>query len=313
MSGGGWLSRLKAGLAKSSSRLVDGIAGVFTRRRLDDAAVQELEDVLISADLGPATAARLAGGLAARRIDREVDAEEIRGLLADDIADILAPVAIEPMIAAENKPHVVMVVGVNGTGKTTTIGKLAKRFVNEGHSVVLAAGDTFRAAAIEQLGVWGERTGCPVISSKIGSDASGLVYEAVEKARSIGADILLIDTAGRLHNKTDLMAELEKIQRVIRKLDPSAPHEVLLVLDATTGQNAIAQVETFREMVSITGLVVTKLDGTAKGGVLVALADRFGLPVRAIGVGEGIDDLRPFSAQEYARNLMGLEPENPAP
>jgi fused signal recognition particle receptor len=313
MSSGGWLSRLKAGLAKSSSRLVDGIAGVFTRRRLDDAAVQELEDVLISADLGPATAARLAGGLAARRIDREVDAEEIRGLLADDIADILAPVAIEPMIAAENKPHVVMVVGVNGTGKTTTIGKLAKRFVNEGHSVVLAAGDTFRAAAIEQLGVWGERTGCPVISSKIGSDASGLVYEAVEKARSIGADILLIDTAGRLHNKTDLMAELEKIQRVIRKLDPSAPHEVLLVLDATTGQNAIAQVETFREMVSITGLVVTKLDGTAKGGVLVALADRFGLPVRAIGVGEGIDDLRPFSAREYARNLMGLEPENPAP
>ncbi|MEL0111517.1 MAG: signal recognition particle-docking protein FtsY [Rickettsiales bacterium] len=313
MSSGGWLSRLKAGLAKSSSRLVDGIAGVFTRRRLDDAAVQELEDVLISADLGPATAARLAGGLAARRIDREVDAEEIRALLADDIADILAPVAVEPMIASEHKPHVVMVVGVNGTGKTTTIGKLAKRFVDEGRSVVLAAGDTFRAAAIEQLGVWGERTGCPVISSKIGSDASGLVYEAVEKARSIGADMLLIDTAGRLHNKTDLMAELEKIQRVIRKLDPSAPHEVLLVLDATTGQNAIAQVETFGEMVSITGLVVTKLDGTAKGGVLVALADRFGLPVRAIGVGEGIDDLRPFSAREYARNLMGLEPENPAP
>ena len=311
MSGGGWFSRLKAGLSKSSSRLIDGIAGVFTRRRLDATAIEELEDVLITADLGPATAARLAGGLAKRRIERDIDADEVRGMLAEDIADILAPVAVELEIKPENRPHIVLVVGVNGTGKTTTIGKLAQQLVLDGKNVMLAAGDTFRAAAIEQLGVWGERTGCPVVARETGSDASGLIYDAVERARSANADVLLVDTAGRLHNKRNLMAELEKIQRVIQKLDPNAPHDVVLVLDATTGQNAIAQVETFKEMVSVTGLVVTKLDGTAKGGVLVALADRFGLPVRAIGVGEGIDDLQSFSARDFARNLMGLDTEGP--
>ena len=312
MSGGGWFSRLKAGLSKSSSRLIDGIAGVFTRRRLDATAIEELEDVLITADIGPATAARLAGGLAKRRIERDIDADEVRGMLAEDIADILAPVAVELEIKPENRPHIVLVVGVNGTGKTTTIGKLAQQLVLDGKNVMLAAGDTFRAAAIEQLGVWGERTGCPVVARETGSDASGLIYDAVERARSANADVLLVDTAGRLHNKRNLMAELEKIQRVIQKLDPNAPQNVVLVLDATTGQNAIAQVETFKEMVSVTGLVVTKLDGTAKGGVLVALADRFALPVHAIGVGEGIDDLQPFSARDFARNLMGLDTENPA-
>ena len=308
---GGWLSRLKSGLAKSSSRLVDGIAGVFTRRRLDAEAIEELEDVLITADLGPATAARLAGQLADRRIERDVEADEVRRLLADDIAAILEPVA-EPLKFDGSTPHIVLVVGVNGAGKTTTIGKLAKQMIDEGRSVLLAAGDTFRAAAIEQLGVWGERTGCRVVARETGSDPSGLIYDAIEQARESNVDVLLIDTAGRLHNKANLMAELEKIQRVIAKLDPTAPHEVLMVLDATTGQNAISQVETFKEMVSITGLVVTKLDGTAKGGVLVALADRFGLPVRAIGVGERIEDLRAFSARDFARNLMGLDANSSA-
>lgn len=311
MSETGWIRRLKAGLSKSSSRLVDGIADVFTRRRLDAKAIEDLEDLLITADLGPATAARLAGGLAERRIERNVDAEEVRALLAEDIAAILEPVSARLEIDSTNHPHIILVVGVNGTGKTTTIGKLAHHLAGIGHSVMLAAGDTFRAAAIEQLSVWGERTNCPVIAKESGSDASGLVYEAIEQARASAADILLVDTAGRLHNKTNLMAELEKIQRVVRKLDAEAPHEVLLVLDATTGQNAIVQVETFCEMVSVTGLVVTKLDGTAKGGVLVALADRFSLPVRAIGVGEGIDDLKPFSADEFAHNLMGLEANRP--
>ena len=313
MSESNWFGRLKAGLSKSSTRLVDGIAGVFTRRKLDAEAVGELEDVLITADLGPAAAARLASALAERRIERDVDADEVRGLLADDIADILAPAAEGLNIDSGNRPHIILVVGVNGTGKTTTIGKLAHRLVAEGKSVMLAAGDTFRAAAIEQLSIWANRTGCPVVAKESGSDASGLVYEAIERARSAGSDVLLIDTAGRLHNKANLMAELEKIQRVIQKLDATAPHEVLLTIDATTGQNAIAQVETFGDMVSVTGLVLTKLDGTAKGGVLVALAERFQLPVRAIGVGEGIDDLRPFSARAFARNLMGFDAENPTP
>ena len=311
MSESSWFGRLKAGLSKSSTRLVDGIAGVFTRRKLDAEAVEELEDVLITADLGPAAAAQLASALAERRIEGDVDADEVRGLLADDIAEILAPAAEDLNVDSGNRPHIILVVGVNGTGKTTTIGKLAHRLVAEGKSVMLAAGDTFRAAAIEQLGIWGDRTGCPVVAKESGSDASGLVYEAIERARSAGTDVLLIDTAGRLHNKANLMAELEKIQRVIRKLDATAPHEVLLILDATTGQNAIAQVETFGDMVSVTGLVLTKLDGTAKGGVLVALAERFHLPVRAIGVGEGIDDLRPFSARNFARNLMGFDAEDP--
>lgn len=309
MTGGGWLGRLRAGLARSSAKLVDGIAGVFSRRRLDAEAIEELEDVLITADLGPTTAARLASGLAERRIERDVDPEEVREMLADDIARLLEPVAQPLEIDPAHRPHIVLVVGVNGTGKTTTIGKLARHLVERGHSVMLAAGDTFRAAAIEQLAVWGERTGCPVVARETGADAAGLVYDAIERARAAGSDVLLIDTAGRLHNKADLMAELQKILRVIRKLDGTAPHDVLLVLDATTGQNALSQVEIFRDMVSVTGLVVTKLDGTAKGGVLVALAERFGLPVRALGVGEGVDDLRPFSATVFARNLMGLSSE----
>jgi fused signal recognition particle receptor len=312
MSGGRWFGRLKAGLSKSSSRLVDGIGGVFARRRLDVDAIKELEDLLITADLGPTTAARLAAGLTKRRIERDINANEVRGFLAEDILEILAPVAIELEIKPENHPHIVLFVGVNGTGKTTTIGKLAKQLVLDGKTVMLAAGDTFRAAAIEQLGVWGDRTGCTVIAGETGSDASGLIYNAVERAQLANADVLLVDTAGRLHNKTNLMTELQKIQRVIQKLDPNAPQDVVLVLDATTGQNAITQVETFKEMVSVTGLVVTKLDGTAKGGVLVALADRFALPVHAIGIGEGIDDLQPFSARDFARNLMGLNTEDPA-
>jgi len=303
---GGWLSRLRAGLSKSTDRLVDGIAAVFARGRLDDDALSSLEDVLITADIGPVTAARLAGSLGARRFDRDVTAEDIRTALAEDIAAILDPVAQPLTIDPTHRPHVILVIGVNGTGKTTTIGKLANALRQDGKKVVLAAGDTFRAAAVEQLKIWGERTGCAVISGAQGADAAGLCYDALETARRENADAVLIDTAGRLHNKADLMAELEKVVRVIRKVDASAPHDCLLVLDATTGQNALAQVETFQEMIPVNGLVVTKLDGSAKGGVLVALAEKFALPVRAIGVGEGVDDLRPFDGRTFARGLMGL-------
>ncbi len=304
---GGWLSRLRAGLSRSSGKLGDGIAGIFTKRKLDDAALEELEELLITSDLGVATAARLTANLAKSRFDKEVAPEEVRGALAEEIAGVLAPVAKPLGPDPAHRPHVVLVTGVNGSGKTTTIGKLAAQWRGEGKRVRLAAGDTFRAAAIEQLKIWGERTGCPVVAKAPGADAAGLSYEALETARSEGDDILLIDTAGRLHNRSELMAELEKVIRVIRKLDPSAPHDCLLVLDATTGQNAHAQVETFKELVEISGLVITKLDGSARGGVLVALAERFGLPVHAVGVGEGIDDLRPFDARDFARALVGLE------
>ncbi len=304
---GGWLSRLRAGLSRSSGKLGDGIAGIFTKRKLDDDALEELEELLITSDLGVATAARLTANLAKSRFDKEVAPEEVRGALAEDIAGVLAPVAKPLNPDPAHRPHVVLVTGVNGSGKTTTIGKLAAQWRGEGKRVRLAAGDTFRAAAIEQLKIWGERTGCPVVANAPGADAAGLAYEALETARGEGDDILLIDTAGRLHNRSELMAELEKVVRVIRKLDPSAPHDCLLVLDATTGQNAHAQVETFKELVEISGLVITKLDGSARGGVLVALAERFGLPVHAVGVGEGIDDLRPFDARDFARALVGLE------
>ena len=303
----GWFGRLKAGLSRSSARLGDGIAGIFTKRKLDDAALEELEELLIAADLGVKAAARLAADLAKTRFDKDVAPEEVRRALAADIARILEPVARPLAPEAARKPHVVLVVGVNGTGKTTTIGKLAKHYRAQGLKVRLAAGDTFRAAAIEQLQLWGERTGCPVVAGKPGADAAGLAYGALEEARRAGDDLLLIDTAGRLHNKAELMAGLQKINRVLKKLDEGAPHDVVLVLDATTGQNAHAQVETFRELVKVTGLVVTKLDGTARGGVLVALAERFALPVHAIGVGEGADDLRPFSARDFADSLMGVE------
>lgn len=303
----GWFERLKAGLGKTSSRITGGIGDLFTgTRRLDDDTLEELEEVLITADLGVTTSAKLAAGLAKTRSDQEVTEQDVRETFADDIANILASVAKPLEIRPDLKPHVVLVCGVNGSGKTTTIGKLAKHYTDNGKSVMLAAGDTFRAAAIEQLQVWGSRTGAPVIARDIGSDAAGLAYDAMEQARDQGMDVLLIDTAGRLQNKSHLMEELEKIVRVIKKVNPDAPHDVILVLDATVGQNAHAQVETFSQAVNVTGLVMTKLDGTAKGGVVVALADKFGLPVHAIGVGEGADDLQPFSARDFARNLMGL-------
>jgi len=303
----GWLASLKAGLSRSSGKLGDGISGIFTKRKLDDAALEELEELLISADLGVATAAKLAANLARERFDKDVSPEEVRGALAADVTEILAPVAEPLTVDPAHRPHVVLVVGVNGSGKTTTIGKIAKNQHDQGLKVMLAAGDTFRAAAIDQLKIWGERTSCEVVAKTPGADAAGLAYEALERARADDVDLLLIDTAGRLHNKADLMAELEKIVRVLKKLDPEAPHDCLLVLDATTGQNAHAQVETFKKLVQVTGLIVTKLDGSARGGVLVALAERFGLPVHAIGVGESAGDLRPFAARDFARSLMGLE------
>ena len=299
----GWFGRLRQGLSRSSAKLADGITGIFTKRKLDQEMLDELEELLIQADLGAGTAARIVAEFGRTRFGKEVAPEEVRAALAGEIAKILEPVA-QPL-APGHKPAVVLVVGVNGSGKTTTIGKLAKLWRDEGRRVLIAAGDTFRAAAVEQLQIWGERVGAPVVAKGAGADPAGLAYEALERARAEGFDILLIDTAGRLHTKANLMEELKKVIRVLRKLDESAPHHCLLVLDATTGQNALAQVETFKSMVDVTGLVVTKLDGTAKGGVLVALADRFKLPVHAIGVGESADDLRPFSAEAFARSLMG--------
>jgi fused signal recognition particle receptor len=304
---GGWFVRLKAGLTRSSAKLGEGITGIFAKRKLDDAALEELEELLISADLGVATAAKLTAHLAETRFDREVAPEEVRRALAEDIARILEPVAAPLVVEAARKPHVVLVVGVNGSGKTTTIAKLASLYKAQGLKVLLAAGDTFRAAAIDQLKVWGERSGCAVVAKAPGADAAGLAYEALETARREACDLLLIDTAGRLHNKADLMAELQKIMRVLKKLDGSAPHDTLLVLDATTGQNAHAQVETFKALAGVTGLALTKLDGSARGGVLVALAERFALPVHAVGVGEGLDDLRPFEARDFANSLLGIE------
>ena len=303
----GWFGRLKAGLSRTSSKLGEGITGLFTKRKLDQAALDELEDLLIGADLGVGPAARFVAELKKNRFDKEIAPEEVRAALAESIARVLEPVARPLAIDPAHKPHVILVCGVNGSGKTTTIGKLARQLREQGRTVVLAAGDTFRAAAIEQLQVWGERSGCAVIASQIGGDAAGLAYEALETARAQGADVLIVDTAGRLQNKKDLMVELQKVVRVLKKIDASAPHDCLLVLDATVGQNAHSQVETFRDMVAVSGLVMTKLDGTARGGVVVALADKFGLPVHAVGVGEGIDDLRPFTARDFARSLMGLE------
>jgi fused signal recognition particle receptor len=302
----GWLSRLRSGLSKSTQRVTESITSLFTKKKLDQKTLDDLEEVLIRADLGVSVAARLVAKLGKERFGKEVTDEEVRAAFADDIAEILQPVALPLVLDTARKPHVVLVVGVNGSGKTTTIAKMANLHKREGRKVMLAAGDTFRAAAVEQLKVWGERAGVPVISRDTGADAAGLAFEALERAKAEGCDVLLIDTAGRLHNKTNLMDELAKIVRVIRKLDPQAPHSCLLVLDATTGQNAHAQVETFKALSPVDALVVTKLDGSAKGGVLVALAEKFKLPVVAIGVGEGIDDLRPFEARAFARGLMGL-------
>jgi fused signal recognition particle receptor len=305
--GGGWITRLRAGLKRSSTTLADGLASIFSGRPVDAATVQELEDLLIMADLGPATAARLARAATERRLDGEGTGEAVALALADEITTILEPLARPLEITAGAKPHVILVVGVNGTGKTTTIGKLAHVFKTQGHSVMIAAGDTFRAAAVEQLSIWAARAGAQFFGSPDAKDAAAVAFDALGAARDAETDVLLVDTAGRLHNKSDLMAELEKIIRVMRKVDPAAPHDTLLVLDATTGQNAHAQAEVFKDITNVSGLVITKLDGSAKGGVLVALADRFGLPVYAIGVGEGIDDLQPFTARDYARSLLGLD------
>jgi fused signal recognition particle receptor len=276
-----------------------------SRRVLDDAMLESLEEVLISADMGVETATRVTANIAEGRFGKRVSTDELREALADEIARIMTPVA-RPLPLYSQKPQVVLVVGVNGSGKTTTIGKLASQFKAAGKSVVIAAGDTFRAAAVEQLQVWGTRAGVPVLTAPEGSDPASLAFDALTKARADGADLLMIDTAGRLQNRQDLMEELSKIVRVIRKVDPTAPHNTLLVLDATTGQNAINQVEIFRKIADVSGLVMTKLDGTAKGGVLVALADKFGLPIHAIGVGEQIDDLAPFDPEEFAKALVGI-------
>ena len=302
----GWLSRLKKGLSRTSAKLVDPITTAFTKRRLDEQALEELEELLIGADLGASLASRLTARFSHTRFNKEVDADEVRSALAQEIEKLLEPVAKPFSVNPELKPHVVLVCGVNGSGKTTSIGKLATHLKAQGSSVMMAAADTFRAAATEQLQIWGERTGSPVIAAAPGADAAGLAYDAFVQAKDAGVDVLLIDTAGRLQNKTDLMAELEKIIRVIRKLDENAPHDCLLVLDATVGQNAHSQVEIFKKLVDISGLMITKLDGTARGGVVVALAEKFGLPVHAVGVGEGAEDMRPFEAKAFARSLMGL-------
>ena len=302
----GWLSRLKKGLSHTSAKLVDPISAAFTKRRLDEKALEELEELLIAADLGPLLASSLTTRFSHTRFNKEVNGDEIRSALAEDIEKLLEPVAKPFTVNPTLKPHVVIVCGVNGSGKTTSIGKLAASLKDQGASVMMAAADTFRAAATEQLQVWGERTGSKVIATSPGADAAGLAYDAFVKAKDAGVDVLLIDTAGRLQNKKDLMAELEKIIRVIRKLDETAPHDCLLVLDATVGQNAHSQVQTFKELVDVSGLIITKLDGTAHGGVVVALADKFGLPVHAVGVGEGAEDMRPFEAKVFARSLVGL-------
>ncbi|WP_446721202.1 signal recognition particle-docking protein FtsY [Mesorhizobium sp. 113-3-3] len=301
-----WFQRMRDGLARSSRELTGNIAGVFTKRKLDEETLQDLEDVLIRADLGMETALRITDALAASRYGKDVSDTDVRTVMAAEVEKVLTPVARPLELDLSHKPHVILVVGVNGTGKTTTIGKLAAKLTDGGLSVMLAAGDTFRAAAIEQLKIWGERTKSPVIASKLGADAAGLAYDAFEKAKEAGSDVLIIDTAGRLQNKTELMAELEKIVRVLGKLDPEAPHTVLQTVDATTGQNALNQVEIFRNIAGVNGLVMTKLDGTARGGILVAIAAKHKLPVYFIGVGEQVDDLEPFSASEFARAIAGV-------
>ncbi len=299
-----WFQRLKAGLTKTSARLSQDIAGIFTKRKLDADTLGELEDLLIQADLGVDTAMRITAALAQGRHSKEISTEEVRAVLAAEVERVLAPVAQPLRIEGHHRPHVILVVGVNGTGKTTTIGKLAHKLRQDGRSVMLAAGDTFRAAAIDQLKIWGERTGAEVLARGVGSDAAGLAFDALTHAREKKYDVLLIDTAGRLQNKQALMDELEKVIRVLRKIDASAPHQVLLVLDATTGQNALNQVEVFKDKAGVTGLVMTKLDGTARGGILVAISAKFGLPVHAIGVGEGVEDLSAFEAGEFARAIV---------
>jgi fused signal recognition particle receptor len=302
---GGFFSRLKSGLQRSTQKLTGGITGAFAKRVLDEAALEELEELLVAADLGPHVATTIVDTLRSSRFGREVTDEEIRTALAREIEKILEPSAV-PLEVSGQKPFVILMVGVNGTGKTTTIGKLAESYRAQGLHSILVAADTFRAAAVEQLQIWGERAGAPVITGPDGADAAGLAFDALVRAQAEQADVLMIDTAGRLHNKTALMEELQKIIRVLRKRDESAPHAVLLTLDATTGQNAINQVSLFRDMVEVTGLIVTKLDGSARGGIVVALANMFDLPIHAVGVGEKAGDLRPFDPREFARALVGF-------
>ncbi|MBN8533612.1 MAG: signal recognition particle-docking protein FtsY [Rhizobiales bacterium] len=302
-----WWKRLSQGLSRTASSLGSGITAIFTTRKLDADTLQDLEDILIQADLGVDVAGRIVGTIGKDRFDKTISPDEIKAALAHEVEKVLSPVARPLDLDVAKKPFVILMVGVNGSGKTTTIGKLAAKFRTEGRSVMIAAGDTFRAAAIEQLQIWAERTGAGFLSRDQGADAAGLAYDALAQAREEGRDILLIDTAGRLQNKQGLMDELAKIVRVIKKMDPEAPHATLLVLDATVGQNAVSQVEIFRQVAGVTGLVMTKLDGTARGGILVALAAKFGLPVHFIGVGEGIDDLEPFAAKDFARAIAGLE------
>lgn len=302
----GWFDRLRSGLSKTSSKLSDGISNVFTKKKLDSATLDELEDLLIQADLGLDTASRISRALSIGRFDKDISPEEVSVVLAEEVEKILLPVAKPLTIDIGHRPHVILVVGVNGTGKTTTIGKLARIFAGQGKRVMLAAGDTFRAAAVEQLKIWAERTGSGIVSGETGADAAGLAFDALRRAREENRDVLIIDTAGRLQNKANLMAELEKIVRVIKKFDPSAPHTVLLTLDATTGQNALNQVEIFQQTAGVTGLIMTKLDGTARGGILVAIAAKYGLPVHAVGVGESAEDLQPFDARDFARAIAGL-------
>ncbi len=301
-----WFARLRQGLSKSSAQLADGVTGIFTRRKLDTETLEELEELLIRADMGAATAAKLTSAIARERFDKEISSEEIRSALAAEITSILAPYAKAFVPDAISRPFVVLVVGVNGNGKTTTIGKLTKRLKEQGKKVMLCAADTFRAAAVEQLQVWGQRNDVEVVAGNTNADPASVAYTAFERAKNAGVDVLLVDTAGRLQNKANLMAELQKIIKVIKKADESAPHAVLQILDATTGQNALSQVKTFKELVDVSGLVVTKLDGTAKAGIVVALVEQFKLPVHAIGVGEGIDDLQSFNADEFAASLVGL-------
>jgi fused signal recognition particle receptor len=301
-----WFQRLKSGLSRSSSTLTRGITNLFTKAKLDTATIEELEDLLLQVDLGMDTALAITSTIARQRVDRHLDDAGVRAIVRDEVLKVLEPVAV-PLIITDAKPFVVLMVGVNGAGKTTTIGKLAAKFRTEGKSVFIAAGDTFRAAAVEQLKIWADRTGASFVGSHTGADAAGLVFDALAKARAANADVLLVDTAGRLQNKSELMDELSKIRRVLTRQMPDAPHATMLVLDATTGQNAVNQVDVFAKTAGVTGLVMTKLDGTARGGILVAVAAKFGLPVHYIGVGEGVDDLETFVARDFANALVGLE------
>jgi fused signal recognition particle receptor len=302
-----WWRRLSGGLKRTSSSLGTAVADLVNKRKLDREMLEDIEDVLLRADLGTEVAARIAAAVGVGRYDKAITADDVKSVVATEVEKVLAPVAKPLVIDGTQKPFVILVVGVNGSGKTTTIGKLAAKFGAEGRKVMLAAGDTFRAAAIEQLKIWGERAGSPVVSGAQGSDSASLAFNALSAAREAKLDVLLVDTAGRLQNKAELMNELEKVVRVIRKVDASAPHAVLLVLDATVGQNALSQVEAFHRTAGVTGLVMTKLDGTARGGILVALAEKHKLPVHFIGVGEGIEDLAPFTARDFAQAIAGIE------